>query len=95
MKARRCKTCHFKPCRCLDLEAGYMGQSCTTTCWPLLSEAMAVHPKQVKEAQARAKRHGINVVYQKDGRVLIPDRAERKRLLKLEGFHDKQGGYGD
>ena len=66
-----------------------------TTTWPMESWALAVHPKQVGEANARAKRHGINVVYKKNGSVHIPDRAERKKLLRLEGFHDNNGGYGD
>lgn len=72
-----------------------MGQSCTTTCWPMVSEALAVHPSQVATANARNKRHGVNVVYDKNGAAHIPDRGERKRLLKLEGFHDNNGGYGD
>lgn len=66
-----------------------------TTTWPLVSEALAVHPKQVAEANARAKRHGISVTYQKDGRCIIPDRGNRKKLLRLEGLHDNRGGYGD
>ncbi len=93
---KRCKECHFAPCRCEDLEAGYMGQSCTSTCWPMTSEALAVHPKQVEQANARNKRHGVNVVYHpKTGCAIIPDRAERKRLLRLEAMHDNRGGYGD
>lgn len=63
--------------------------------WPLVSEALAVHPKQVKQANDRARRHGISVEYLPDGRVKIPSRHERAKLLRLEGRHDKSGGYGD
>lgn len=59
------------------------------------SEAMAVHPEQVAQANARNKRHGVNVVYDKSGFAHIPDRNERRKLMRLEGLHDKSGGYGD
>ncbi len=71
------------------------GQSATPSCWPMVSEALAVHPDQVEAARARAKRHGVSVEYMADGRAVLPDRNERRRLLRLEGFHDRQGGYGD
>lgn len=64
-------------------------------CWPQLSMAMAVHPKQVQEANERNKRHGVNVTYRRDGMAVIPDRKERKKLARLEGFRDNNGGYGD
>lgn len=63
--------------------------------WPMESLASAVHPKQVDEANARNKNHGIAATYKPDGTCVIQDRAARKQLNALEGFHDKQGGYGD
>lgn len=58
------------------------------------SRGLAVHPKQVEQARARAKRHGIvGVDYDKKGRCLISSPAARKALLKLEGMHD-ESGYG-
>jgi hypothetical protein len=99
MSGERCQTCLFLPCRCDDLRelaaGSEMGRSCTSACWPMVSDALAVHPKQVQQARERAKRHGINVEYKSNGQVVIPDRAERRRLLRLEGFHDNSGGYGD
>lgn len=53
--------------------------------------ALRVHPKQVKQANARNKRHGISVQYKADGTAVIPDRGEYKRLMKLEGCFDKDG----
>lgn len=61
----------------------------------MVSEGLAVHPKQVEQANARNRRHGVNVVYDQKGMAHIPDRTERKRLLRLEGMHDNSGGYGD
>ena len=64
--------------------------------WPLVSDALAVHPDQIEQATARNRRHGVNVTYEPaSGRAVIPDRGERRRLLRLEGCHDNQGGYGD
>lgn len=67
-----------------------------TTGWPKRSAALAVHKKQVEAANARNKRNGVNVVYDPaNGDAIIPDRNERKKLCKVEGFHDNLGGYGD
>ncbi len=64
--------------------------------WPMMSDGLAVHPDQVAEASERNKRNGINVTYDpRDGRAILPDRNERKKLLRLEGFRDNNGGYGD
>lgn len=68
---------------------------CNLGCWPMLSDALSVHPKQVEQANARNKKHGVNVEYRPDGKAVVPDRAARKRVLRLEKFHDNNGGYGD
>lgn len=57
------------------------------------SRALAVHPKQVEAANARAKRHGIAVEYDKKGRCHISGPAARKKLMALESMHD-ESGYG-
>lgn len=65
------------------------------SCWPLESEALAVHPNQVQKANDRAKRHGIGVQYKPDGTAILADRRARKQMIALEGFFDNHGGYGD
>ncbi len=64
-------------------------------CWPMRSRALAVHRKQVAKANARNKRMGLGTRYDSDGTAIIPDRGERKRLLRQEQFHDNEAGYGD
>jgi hypothetical protein len=60
------------------------------------SNALAVHPKQVAAANARAKRHGISAHYDKKGTVHVGSRREHEKLLKLEGMHcNEDGGKGD
>lgn len=62
---------------------------------PMESMALAVHPKQVEEANARNKRHGVGVEYRPDGMAMLTSREGRRKLNRLEGFHDNNGGYGD
>lgn len=60
------------------------------------SDGLAVHPDQCELAEQRNKLHGCSVTYDReDGRAIIPDRAERKRLLRIEKFHDNDAGYSD
>jgi hypothetical protein len=66
-----------------------------SACWPMKSVALAVHPDQVAEATERNRAHGVNVTYDATGMAEIPDRGERKKLLRLERMHDNHGGYGD
>lgn len=94
---KRCRTCHFAPCRCEDLAAKYMGRSNTPTCWPMKSDALACHPEQIPAMLERNKKHGVTgVTYDPvDGRAVFADRGARRMLMALEGVHDKRGGYGD
>lgn len=95
-----CKKCGGNPnsktgkCNiCEILGQGAAPGGTPTTGWPMQSEGMACHQDQIEEHQARADRHGISVTYKRvSGRkvvVEIPDAANRRKLLKLEGFHDK------
>jgi hypothetical protein len=98
VKCRSCGGNRTKAqCNICDLLAAGCGGgiSAQRKCWPMVSKALAVHPKQVAQANARNKRHGVNVVYDPTGHAHIPHRAERKRLCKLDGFHDNNGGYSD
>jgi hypothetical protein len=61
---------------------------------PLRSDALAVHPKQIKQAAARNKRHGINVEYDRHGRPVFTDANQRRKLMKLEGVRQMNSYYG-
>lgn len=96
----KCKKCggtiHGAFCKLCDLFASAATPSGhLPSCWPMKSDALAVHPSQIKQANERNRRNGVNVTYAKNGQAIIPDRKERKKLLKLEGFRDNNGGYGD
>lgn len=59
--------------------------------WPLESVALACHPKQVQAMNERNARNGVSTRYKPDGTAVIPDRGDRKKLLRLEGLHDNNG----
>lgn len=62
---------------------------------PKLSDALAVHPKQVKEATEDATRKRVPTEFAADGRAIIRSRAHQKAYIRKYGWHNKDGGYGD
>lgn len=62
--------------------------------WPMISDSMAVHPDQIPEVLARNKRHGINIEYLPTGQPVLRDAAQKRELMRAEGFFDKGGAYG-
>lgn len=62
---------------------------------PLRSDALAVHPDQIPDAIARNKKHGLTGMrYDRRGRPVFTDRGQRKKLMKIEGAHDRNSYYG-
>lgn len=52
---------------------------------PLKSDALAVHTSQIPAVVARNKKHGLNGLrYDRAGRPVFTDGAQRKRLMKVE-----------
>jgi hypothetical protein len=94
-KIRRCRTCHFAPCRCEDLAGNQMAMGQSAAGWPFYSDALAVHPSQIKDAVKFYKSRGISVEFSKDGRPKMNDRNHRARILRARGLFDRNAGYGD
>lgn len=65
------------------------------SCWPLKSDAMKVHPADVREATEYARQLGVPTEYRKDGRPVFTSQGHRKRFCEAHGFYDRNGGYGD
>jgi len=59
------------------------------------SDAMSVHPSQVKEAMEHCRKMGVPTDYTEDGRPILRDRNHRARFMRANQFFDKDGGYGD
>jgi hypothetical protein len=62
---------------------------------PLASEALAVNPKQIKEAVEDARVKGVPTDFDGAGRPLFRDRKHRRQYMQVYGFYDRDGGYGD
>lgn len=63
--------------------------------WPILSDALGVHPSQVAEATAQAHSVGVPTEFRPDGRAVLRSPEHRKRFAEALGFYDLNGGYGD
>ncbi len=63
--------------------------------WPMKSDALGCAPSQIPEFREVTRKYGCSTDYTPDGRAIVRSRGHRKKLLKLHGQVDKNGGYGD
>jgi len=89
MAAMRCATCHFDPCRCLDLEEGFHPASKSgKQGWPYLSDSMACHPEQIPEMVESFRKQGVSVEYKPDGRPIVRDAGHQRQMMRVLGYQD-------
>jgi hypothetical protein len=62
---------------------------------PLHSDALAVHPDQIPEAVALAKRRGVPTDFDGEGRPIFTSRHHRRQYSVAHGFYDRDAGYSD
>lgn len=63
---------------------------------PLLSDGIGCMKAQVPEMREAIHKHGIPGVRVRDsGQLEITSKRGRKKLLRMRGFVDNDGGYGD
>lgn len=86
---RRCRTCHFTPCRCEDLRVGYTPSQAAKGQWPRVSDALGVHPSQIPEAIEEAKRLGTHLDFTKDGSAIVDGPQHQNDLLKKYRMVDR------
>lgn len=65
-----------------------VGTNCRPACWPAVSTAMAVHPKQVAAENARLSQAGCKAYHRRNGKLVMPDRAARSQAMRLKGMRD-------
>lgn len=63
--------------------------------WPQVSDALAVSPRQRREAHEHSVKIGVPTDYNRDGQPVWTDRAHKKRFGEATGFFDRDAGYGD
>ena len=92
-------TVHAEHCKLCELFAegfeGYAGVEVCRLNNPAGSLALKVHPKQVQEAIASAKKRGVPTEFDRTGKPLFTSRAHKKAYLKAYGYVNFDGGYGD
>lgn len=59
------------------------------------SDALAVHPEQIQATSEYYSKNGIPTDFMADGRPIIKNRSHQKRLLKLHGYINRDGCFGD
>lgn len=78
------------------LERPAMAANTYTEHNPLVSEGCGVMKSQVNETRDLIKRHGIQGAAVLDGgQVQFTSRRARNEFLKMRGFRDIDGGFGD
>ena len=65
------------------------------TGYPFKSDALAVHPDQIGEAQQDSVKKGVPTEFDSEGRAVIRSRQHKKEYCLAYGFHDRDAGYGD
>jgi putative FmdB family regulatory protein len=63
--------------------------------WPMKSDAMAVHPDQIGEAQESSVRKGVPTQFDRDGRPILTSAAHRKKFCEAYGYWAKNAGHSD
>jgi hypothetical protein len=78
------------------LEKSAMAANTYTEHNPLVSDGCGVMKSQVGETRDLIKRHGIQGAAVMDsGQVRFTSRRARNEFLRMRGFRDLDGGYGD
>lgn len=63
--------------------------------WPIVSDALAVHPKRRQEAIDSALDKKVPTEFTMGGQPIFRDRQHRRAYCKAYGFFDRDGSYGD
>ena len=63
--------------------------------WPLYCESAGVMPDQIADAQRADAVSGVRTEFTPDGRRIFNDRAHMRDWMKANGWHNRDGGYGD
>lgn len=74
-----------------DIDAEHGKKPTRFSGWPILSDALGVHPEQIPEAQRELQQHGIHAEFTPDGRMQIESRAHQKQILRATKFCDLAG----
>ena len=77
-----------------DVVADHRRHQQTAGNWPMVSEAMGVHPDDNMKATKEMTRLGIPTEH-RDGCPVFTSPTHRKAYCEALGFYDRNGGYSD
>ncbi len=63
--------------------------------YPMVSNTMGCHPKQVKEFERLSREAGVPTNFTKAGDPILTSHTHRKKYAESRGFYDLNGGYSD
>lgn len=79
--------------RRIDMEhGGFLGQP---GAWPMKSQALGTTPADIGRMTTVMQAHGVPTDFAPDGRAILRDRDHRRRVMRVFGCHDRDGGYSD
>lgn len=81
-----------------DLHAEHGRFKNTPGNWPMVSDAMGVHPSQIPEATEQLRRAGITeseASFVKNGGLKLETRRARTKCANALRFFDRDAAYGD
>lgn len=79
-----------------DLQAEWSRPGGNAFCgaeWPMKSDALGVTPEEVPEAMRDARRRGVNLNFDREGRAILENAAHRRQAMKAYGYIDKGGWF--
>lgn len=63
--------------------------------WPIISDAMAVDPKNISKARELLRRAGVSTEYTPTGEPILRSARHRRDHAKVMGFYDRNAGICD
>lgn len=69
------------------------GGCCLSSTPPIVSDALAVHPRQAEEAREDAKRRGVPTEFQADGRPKFTSRQHLQSYCRAYNFFNRDEVY--
>jgi hypothetical protein len=89
----RCSKCNKKMDR--DIGAEHRETVHIPGNWPMVDDALAVHPSQIKDALAHAAKGGVKIDFTPQGQPIYESARHCKEYREMRGVRANNGGYSD
>lgn len=63
--------------------------------WPMYSDSLGCHPRQVKQMQALLQSKGVHAEFNAQGRPKLENARHRAAVCRALGKYDRNAGYSD